>query len=45
MDERFSQPEDWPEPFRLSGEEPGAMTEIELGHRVRVTAALAREAA
>jgi len=45
MDERFSKPEDWPEPFRLSGEESGAMTEIEPSHRVRVTAALAREAA
>ncbi|HKG77171.1 MAG TPA: ABC transporter ATP-binding protein [Beijerinckiaceae bacterium] len=45
MDERFSEPEDWPEPFRVSGDEPGAMTEIEPGHRVRMTAALAREAA
>jgi peptide/nickel transport system ATP-binding protein len=45
MDKRFSEPADWPEPFRLTGDDAGVMTAIEPGHRVRTTAALAREAA
>jgi peptide/nickel transport system ATP-binding protein len=43
--DRFSDPAQWPEPFRLVGGEFGAMTEIESGHRVRVTRATVREAA
>jgi peptide/nickel transport system ATP-binding protein len=45
MDERFSVPDDWPEPFRLPGGETGAMAEIEPGHKVRMSALLAKEAA
>jgi peptide/nickel transport system ATP-binding protein len=34
--DRFSQPSQWPEPFRLTDHSTGAMTEIEPGHRVRM---------
>ncbi|HEY8565022.1 MAG TPA: ABC transporter ATP-binding protein [Beijerinckiaceae bacterium] len=44
-DESFSKPERWPEPFRLVEGEAGAMREIEPGHRVRVAAPQAQEAA
>jgi peptide/nickel transport system ATP-binding protein len=43
--ESFSDPAQWPEPYRLAAGETGAMTEIEPGHRVRVHAAVAEEAA
>jgi peptide/nickel transport system ATP-binding protein len=43
--DRFSNPEQWPEPFRLTGGETGEMVEIEPGHYIRRTAALAKEAA
>jgi peptide/nickel transport system ATP-binding protein len=42
---RFSNPGDWPEPFRLMEGEPGVMKEVEPGHRVRVGTHKAREAA
>ncbi|MFH6783085.1 MULTISPECIES: ABC transporter ATP-binding protein [Methylobacterium] len=37
MSDRFSDPASWPEPFRLDPGAAGAMTEIEPGHRVRVS--------
>jgi peptide/nickel transport system ATP-binding protein len=43
--ESFSDPAQWPEPYRLADGETGAMTEIEPGHRVRVHGAIAEEAA
>ena len=43
--DRFSDPGQWPEPFRLSAGETGAMTEIEPGHYVRRMTAMAKEAA
>lgn len=43
--DRFSDPTKWPQPFRLADGEEGEMTEIEPGHKVRLTAAVAREAA
>jgi peptide/nickel transport system ATP-binding protein len=43
--DRFSDPAQWPEPFRLADGEPGVMTEIEPGHWVRRMAPLAKEAA
>ena len=42
--DRFSHPTEWPEPYRLGHGEPGVMTEIEPGHRVRLGAS-AQEAA
>jgi peptide/nickel transport system ATP-binding protein len=33
---RFSQPSEWPEPFRIKPGEFGLMKEIEPGHKVRV---------
>jgi peptide/nickel transport system ATP-binding protein len=42
----FSEPGKWPHPFRLSVEDPGTMSEIAPGHRVRMSGAAAiREAA
>ena len=43
--EGFSDPAQWPEPFRLLQGATGEMVEIEPGHRVRVTRAFARKAA
>jgi peptide/nickel transport system ATP-binding protein len=43
--DRFSDPAQWPEPFRLVEGEVGAMTEIEPGHKIRLTSAAVREAA
>jgi peptide/nickel transport system ATP-binding protein len=43
--DRFSDPAQWPEPFRLSEGETGEMVEIEAGHYVRRMKALAQEAA
>jgi peptide/nickel transport system ATP-binding protein len=43
--DRFSNPADWPEPYRLAEGEMGRMTEIEPHHCVRLNGALAREAA
>ncbi|GJD53406.1 Glutathione import ATP-binding protein GsiA [Methylobacterium crusticola] len=45
MSDRFSDPALWPEPYRLAGGEAGAMTEIEPGHRVRVSGPVLRRAA
>src|SRR5918998_1463134 len=42
---RFSNPSDWPAPFRLVEGEPGVMKEIEPGHKIRVGSQVAREAA
>jgi peptide/nickel transport system ATP-binding protein len=42
---RFSNPSDWPDPFRLVEGEPGVMKEIEPGHKIRVGSQVAREAA
>jgi peptide/nickel transport system ATP-binding protein len=42
---RFSNPSDWPEPFRLIEGEPGVMEEIEPGHRIRLGSRRSREAA
>ncbi|HZH53188.1 MAG TPA: ABC transporter ATP-binding protein [Microvirga sp.] len=42
---RFSNPSDWPEPFRLHEGELGVMKEIEPGHRIRVGSHRIREAA
>jgi peptide/nickel transport system ATP-binding protein len=42
---RFSQPSEWPEPFRIEPGEFGAMKEIEPGHKVRLGHLTAREAA
>jgi peptide/nickel transport system ATP-binding protein len=43
--DRFSNPSDWPEPFRLLEGEPGVMKEVEPGHKVRLGSHRAREAA
>ncbi len=43
--DRFANPGDWPEPFRLAADAAGEMRAIEPGHTVRFGAALAREAA
>ncbi|MGO4704579.1 dipeptide ABC transporter ATP-binding protein [Microvirga sp. 2MCAF38] len=43
--DRFSHPSEWPEPYRLTGAELGAMREIEPGHHVRVSTKSDREAA
>lgn len=40
-----SDPGRWPEPFRLTADEAGAMVEVAPGHRVRYGAALGRRAA
>ncbi len=42
---RFSQPSEWPEPFRIEPGEFGVMKEIEPGHKVRLGRLTAREAA
>ncbi len=42
---RFSNPADWPEPYRLIEGEAGVMKEVEPGHKVRMGAHKAREAA
>jgi peptide/nickel transport system ATP-binding protein len=42
---RFSQPSEWPEPFRIKPGEFGLMKEIEPGHKVRVGHLTAQEAA
>jgi peptide/nickel transport system ATP-binding protein len=41
----FSNPSDWPEPFRIPPGEFGVMKEIEPGHKVRLGHMTAREAA
>ena len=43
--ERFAEPAGWPDPFRLTDEEPGIMTEIEPGHWIRMHAVTRQEAA
>ncbi|GGG47038.1 ABC transporter ATP-binding protein [Chelatococcus composti] len=43
--DRFSNPADWPVPYRLTADTPGEMVEVEPGHLVRVTDAGARIAA
>ena len=43
--ERFADPSEWPEPYRLDAGEFGVMKEIEPGHRIRVGTGIAREAA
>jgi peptide/nickel transport system ATP-binding protein len=43
--DRFSNPGDWPEPYRLTVDGPSEMRELEPGHRVRFGTAAAREAA
>jgi peptide/nickel transport system ATP-binding protein len=43
--DRFSNPSDWPEPFRIQSGEVGHMKEIEPGHKVRLGAVTAQEAA
>jgi peptide/nickel transport system ATP-binding protein len=43
--ESFSDPGQWPEPYRMSPGEHGEMSEIEPGHRVRIRATDARKAA
>jgi peptide/nickel transport system ATP-binding protein len=43
--DRFSDPAQWPEPYRLTDGEPGLMTEIEQGHKVRMSGHAVREAA
>ncbi len=45
MSDRFSNPAQWPEPFRLTNGEAGTMQEIEPGHCVRVSSPLLRRAA
>ncbi|MEH3148366.1 MAG: ABC transporter ATP-binding protein [Methylobacterium frigidaeris] len=45
MSDRFSNPAQWPEPFRLTGGEAGTMQEIEPGHCVRVSSPFLRRAA
>jgi peptide/nickel transport system ATP-binding protein len=42
---RFSDPSAWAEPFRLTDGQTGQMTEIEPGHRVRMTATVASQVA
>ncbi len=43
--DRFSEPSQWPEPFRLTDFDTGLMTEIEPGHSVRVPTERGRKAA
>jgi peptide/nickel transport system ATP-binding protein len=43
--DRFSNPSEWPEPFRIQPGEVGHMKEIEPGHKVRLGAVTAQEAA
>ncbi len=43
--DRFSEPANWPEPYRLTPGEAGTMVEIEHGHFIRTAAAAALEAA
>ncbi|MBM6592562.1 ABC transporter ATP-binding protein [Microvirga pudoricolor] len=43
--DRFSDPAQWPEPYRLAPGEHGLMTEIEPGHKVRLSDQSSREAA
>jgi peptide/nickel transport system ATP-binding protein len=43
--DRFSDPEKWPEPFRLTAGEVGSMIEVEPGHRIRLTSSSLKEAA
>jgi peptide/nickel transport system ATP-binding protein len=43
--DRFSEPANWPEPYRLTPGEAGTMVEIERGHFIRTAAAAALEAA
>jgi peptide/nickel transport system ATP-binding protein len=43
--DRFSDPSKWPAPFRLAEGEIGEMTELEAGHRVRLTGEPIKEAA
>ncbi len=43
--DRFSNPSEWPEPFRIPDGEFGMMREIEPGHKVRFGRAIAQEAA
>jgi peptide/nickel transport system ATP-binding protein len=43
--DRFSNPADWPQPFRLLDGEAGQMTVIEAGHKVRLNAVPKQEAA
>jgi peptide/nickel transport system ATP-binding protein len=45
MNDRFSNPSDWPEPFRIAGEDRGTMVEVEPGHKVRFSATAERAAA
>jgi peptide/nickel transport system ATP-binding protein len=42
---RFSNPAEWPEPFRIQDGETGVMKEIEPGHRIRLGSLTAQEAA
>jgi peptide/nickel transport system ATP-binding protein len=43
--DRFSNPSEWPDPFRIQPGEVGHMKEIEPGHKVRLGAVTAQEAA
>jgi peptide/nickel transport system ATP-binding protein len=43
--EGYSEPAEWPDPYRLAHGEPGIMIEIEPGHEVRRSGVSAREAA
>jgi peptide/nickel transport system ATP-binding protein len=43
--DRFSNPSDWPLPYRLTAGEPGVMTEVEPGHCVRQHDTAKQEAA
>ena len=43
--DRFSEPANWPEPYRLVAGEPGTMIEIERGHFIRTASAAVLEAA
>jgi peptide/nickel transport system ATP-binding protein len=43
--DRFSDPGQWPVPYRLAPGEHGVMTEIEPGHKVRLGNQSSQEAA
>jgi peptide/nickel transport system ATP-binding protein len=43
--DRFSNPSDWPEPYRLTVDGASAMREVEPGHKVRFGIAAARQTA
>ncbi|MCB8820139.1 ABC transporter ATP-binding protein [Microvirga rosea] len=43
--DRFSHPDQWPEPFRLQEGEAGVMKEIEPGHQIRLGQLSVKEAA